>query len=274
MGLRISLYIFIVISLAALPCAAEAPSVGAGPYTVSVESVARILDLTQPAANQACTALNILISGAPAQLDRILEAMQNPAATDNLGGKLSLRQIAFPKAAHTTEARPPAAGTAAQVWFSGASAGAASLDNFSANLVCYEKRENLKVDFLSVAGEKPFAQSLDNLLIAPEVPIVQQTSAGKRYRVKVGITLLQPKADAATQWTNEQMELIDFEGKPQTALSTSRTYQYDTNGQVTGRTLTALFPNPAQPPRGIRYRVDHLHGVQTISYAFQKLPLP
>jgi hypothetical protein len=274
MGLRISLYIFIVIALVALPCAAEAPSVSAGPYTVSVESVARILDLTQPAENQACTVLNLSIAGAPAQLDRILEAMQDPAATDNLGGKLSLRQIAFPKAAPAAEVLPPAGGTAVQVWFSGASAGAVSLENFSTNLVCYDKRENLKVDFLSVAGEKPSAQTLDNLLIAPEVPIIQQSSAGKRYRVKVDITLLQPTPDPASQWTNEQMELIDFEGQPQTALSTSRTYRYDTNGQVTGRTLTALFLNPAQPPRGIRYRVDHLHGVQTISYAFQKLPLP
>jgi YD repeat-containing protein len=271
MGFKILLCILIVISLATLPCRAEPPSVSAGPYTVSVESVARILDLTQPAENQACTVLNLSIAGAPAQLDRILEAMQDPAATDNLGGKLSLRQIAFPKAA---EARQPATGTAVQVWFSGASAMALSLENFSANLVCYEKRENLKVDFLSVAGEKPSAQTLDNILIAPEVPIIQQSSAGKRYRVKVDITLPQPTSDPASQWINEQMELIDFEGQPQTALSTSRTYQYDANGQVTGRTITAIFPNPAQPPRGIRYRVDHLNGVQTISYAFEKLPLP
>jgi len=274
MSLRLILCIVVLISLLALPCAAEAPSFSAGPYNVSVESVARILDLTQPAENQACTVLNLSITGAPAQLDRILEAMQDPAATDNLGGKLSLRQIAFPKAAHAAEARQPAAGTAVQVWFSGANAGATSLENFSANLVCYEKRENLKVDFLSVAGEKPSAQTLDNILIAPEVPIIQQSSAGKRYRVKVDITLPQPTSDPASQWINEQMELIDFEGQPQTALSTSRTYQYDANGQVTGRTITAIFPNPAQPPRGIRYRVDHLNGVQTISYAFEKLPLP
>ena len=77
-----------------------------------------------------------------------------------------------------------------------------------------------------------------------------------------------------SQWVNEQVQLIDAEGKVISPLSTSRTYQYDDTGQVSARSIIAQFAEPQRPPRGVRYRADRLSGIETFPYFFEGLPLP
>jgi len=264
----------VLLAFSLLPCLAEPPTAKAGPYTVSIESVARVMDFTQPPESRAFTLINLQIEGAAEVLGRVLEAVQEPAASDDQKNQLALCQVLFPGRTPPAEGRRPAVKMAVQVWFSAASRAATALAAFSAHVVCYEKKDSLRVDFLSVAGEKPSPQALDGLLIAADFLGPQESPSGKVYQVKVEVKVLPEKPDPSVQWANEQVELIDAEGQPRAALSTSRSYQYDESGRIIARTISAAFAFFQQPPRGLRYRVDRLRGVQTFPYHFENLPLP
>jgi hypothetical protein len=258
--------------LPALAGEAGPPAVNLGPYVVSVEAVGRLLDLTQSPCNQAEAFISLSIEGKPEALGRLLEMAQEPEATDDRQKRLVFQEIRFPPPPAAEPGRKTAK-IPVEVWFSGSDRSADGLESFSASLVSYEKKESLRLDFIQVAGEEPQSQNLDGLMITPTFTGRQESGGSAVYEVKLEVKA-SPEADSATQWRNEQVELIDVEGQPKAPLSTSRTYRYDESGKVIAKTITAAFALPARPPRGVRYRVERLRGVQTQSYRFENLPLP
>jgi len=260
-------------ALAALPAGAPPAAAQVGPYNVCVESVGRVLDFTQPPENQSFTFVTLSIEGQPEAVERLLENTQDPAATDNSQKRLTFQEIRLPSRS-APAGRKGAVKTPVQVWFSAADPKATALQSFSASLVCYEKKENLRIDFLSVAGEEFSSRPLNGLILKPTVMGPQEDPRGEHYEVQVEVRDSGEKPDQTERWENEQIELIDAEGQPKTALSTARTYQYDESGKIAARTIAATFPLPTRPPRGLRYRVEHLLGVQALPYRFENLPLP
>ncbi len=271
---RAAIVCFILLFFSLQACWGQAPLVQAGPYTVKLESTARVLDFAQPEENRARTLVTLSIEGPAEAMGRLSEIALEPAAADDQGSKLVFQQVNIVEKPAALEPRQPSARVAAQVWFSAADAGASALEVFSASLVSYEKKEGLRVDFLSVAGEKPAARSLEGLTLSPEFLGVQEARSGKVYQVKVEVKGPAEKSADSLQWTNEQVELIDAEGQPKAALSTTRTYRYDEAGQAIARTITATFTYSPRSPRGFRYRVERLQGVQTRPYRFENVALP
>jgi hypothetical protein len=246
------------------------PKVKAGPYEIHLNGIARQLDLTPADQPAAATVLTLAIKAPPEAMERLLEAAQEPAAIDDLENSLTLQEIRFPD----DQAAGP--DVTFQILLSPAAAGATRLKQFRAHLLCFEKKENLRLDFLCVSGERLAGRNLDYLIISPELIGPQEISKGKGkvYLVKVEVQFPIQKPDPSMSWRNELVELIDADGRPRSALSTSRSFKYDNKGRVTAIVITAGFAPPAQSPRGLRYRVERLQGVQAFDYAFENLPLP
>jgi hypothetical protein len=266
---RDRLLIFMLLLFSPLIGRAE-PVTKAGPYEIHLQAIARLLDLTPPDKSTASTALTLCLQAPQETLDKLLDAAQEPAAMDEAGNVLSLQEIRFP------QDRPAGSGLTLQILLSPADPAATRLKRFTAHLVCFDKKESLRLDFLSVAGEKLASQNLDYLTINPELVGPQEVAKGKvkLYLVKVEVQFPAQRPDPSASWRNEQVELIDADGRPRSALSTSRSFKYDDQGQMRSMIMTAGFPLPAQPPRGLRYRVERLRGVQVFDYVFNNLPLP
>ncbi|NIM05220.1 MAG: hypothetical protein GTO55_03920 [Armatimonadetes bacterium] len=272
MKLKVWIPVLILQMLAAFPAAAAPATTEVGPYTVCLESVGHVLDLTKPAGTQMSAFISLSIQGETEALEHLLEMAQEPEATDDRENSLVFQQIRLP-ARFTPNGSLPTT-IPIEVWFSDMAPAAESLKSFSASLVCYEKKESLRLDFICVAEEEFCGQSLEGLVITPTFVGQKEDAEEKPYQVEVEIRSSKQEPDAATQWRNEQVELIDADGQPKAALSISRTYQYDENGKIAARTITATFATPSHPPRGVRYRVERILGVQTLPYQFEDLPLP
>lgn len=271
--------VFLLIVISTLPIAAATPSVTVGPFNIRLESISRSLDLTLPAGRQASTVLILLIEGPLDEISRITDPLKEVTGMDDCGTRLTFRETRI-----LNRSTPPSADKAVdptaqgkirvQVKLSAAAGDATKLADLSASLVSYEQHEHVQLDFLSVTGEPPALQYLDGAKIRPSFPTPQQIKARGAYDVKVYVRMSAASAKSSIQWSTEEIEIIDSQGKLRKPLSTSRTYQYDDRGQVVGRTISASFMLPSQPPRGVRYRVDRLQGTQEMSYRFTHLPLP
>jgi hypothetical protein len=247
------------------------PKVKAGPYEIHLIGIARQLDLTPTDQPAATTALTLTIKASPEAMEKLLEVAQEPTATVDTGETLTFQEIHFPNDAMVTPGRREF-----QVLLTPAPVTARGLKQFTAHLQCFDKKESLRLDFLCVAGEKLASQNLDYLVISPELlgPQNLGKGKGKLYLVKVAVQSPDKRPDPTVSWRNEQVELIDTDGQPRRALSTSRSFKYDDQGEMTTMIMTASFALPAQPPRGLRYRVERLLGMQDFSYTFEDLPLP
>jgi hypothetical protein len=267
---RDRLWILLLLLFSPLPGRAE-PVVKAGAYEIHLQTVARLLDLTPSDKPAPATSLTLSLQAPPEALGKLLEAAQEPQAIDDLGNVLTLQEIRYPE-----DKQPGPEGNTLQILLSPADRAATRLKQFTAHLVCFDKKESLHLDFLSVAGEKLAGQDLDYLSIHPELvgPREVTKGKGKVYLVKVEVQFPAQPPDPSVSWRNEQVELIDAEGRPQSALSTSRSFKYDDKGQMLVMVMTAAFPLPAKSPRGLRYRVERLQGVQVFDYVFNNLPLP
>jgi|GEM_PF-5159466 len=248
-------------------CAVAEPKTKAGPYEIRVIGISRQIDLTPPEP-AAATALTLTVTAPPEALDKLLEAAREPEATDDLGNRLIFQEIRIPEYSGS--------GLSFQILLSPAAAESTRLKQFRSHLVCFDKKTDLRLDFLCVAGEKLAGRNLEYLVINPELIGLQEIvkGKGKVYLVKAEVQFTGQKPDPAISWRNEAVELIDAEGRPRGALSTSRSFKYDNKGQMTAIVITAAFPPPAQSPRGLRYRVEKLQGVQAFDYVFENLPLP
>jgi YD repeat-containing protein len=266
------LFILIMLLSSLLPLWAAPPSVKVGAYTITVENVARALDLTQLADKQACTVITLSINAPAEAMGRLLETIQQPTCNDDLGSVLLLREVRV--IGKTIDSRTAPVKTVLQVWLSPVGNGSTEISDFSASIQSYEKREPVRLDFLSVADELPASQSLEGMTVVPEFVGPKTVANGKVYQIRLDIRSGPDKTAPAPLLSNEQIELIDAEGQPKSALSTQRSYKYDDEGKVTGRTITATFALPAQAPRGVRYRADRLRGVESWPYHFENLPLP
>lgn len=279
MTLRIRLAVAVLLLLTTLPALAAAPAKTVGPYTVTVESVGRMVDYTQPPASQGCTVVNLLVAGTPDAMGRLVDTAQDPVALDSQGTKLVLQQIRFPERLPSVGPRP--AKLQAQVWFSCPNPSADSLQRFTGSLVLYDRKDSYTLNFINVTSEKLGSQSAAGVTVAPEFLGPQDTPDGKVFRVRADVKLpARPAASPAApqdfekQWANEQLELIDGDGQPMTALATSRSYKYGDKNQIVGAVITASFALPPIPPRGLRYRVEQVQGLRTLPYRFDNLPLP
>ena len=278
MIIRSCLLIVLLIIFAIPPVWAGPAPTRVGPYTVLVESVGRVLDFTQSSGSQRFVVVTLAIEGPAEAMSRVLEKVQDPAAVDDQQRNLQFQQVCFPPRLSAQESRRSPTRSSIQVWFLAPPDSSSSLADFSASLVCYEKKERLSAEFVNLAGEQPSAQSLDSLSLTTDFLGPQEGRTGKTYQVRVEVKVAPESSTSSAewekQWANEQVELIDADGAVKLPITSSRTYQYGDNGQVIGEIIIASFELPARPPRGVRYQVDRVRGVQTLPYRFEELPLP
>ena len=263
--------------LAMLPPVERPQAVEAGPYHLEVESVGQVLDFTRPVEERLGTVIDLAVSAEGEELGKLLEVAHNPTVCDESGNGLAFQQIRYPENSTATDGKGKVSKIRLQLWFAAPRTfyGENScLRDLKASLLRYEKRETVWMDFLSVAGEEPGGQTYESLRIKPRL---RRTEERGRRLLEVTLDIRPAREsgfDPSVHWMNEQVELIDAQGVAVQAIATARTYEYDGEGKMTGRKITAQFTEPKGAARGVRFRAERLSGMETLEYKFEYLPLP
>jgi len=249
--------------------ASDAPTAKAGPYTITVERVARVLDLQQPLQARGSLVVTVSVKAADkAQADRLVELARDAVARDELLGVLKFREI-------RPWVCPEVACRRAEIVLSPASPMASALRSLSASLVMSTSTRSLRLDAPAVAGgsAKDPAGSL--------TVTVDSAQAGKDARGKpaqmVRFTIAVAPEAADLPWLSESIVLTDDRGMAHAALSETRTFEYAGEGQrLAAVKVTAFFASlpEGRRPKALRYTVQRAVGIEVLPYQFRNLPLP
>lgn len=267
--LRFQIIVWALLACAAAAGETGAPAVKAGPYTVAVERVARVLDLDQGPQGRSSLVVTVSVrTQQAADLDRLVELAREADARDELLGVLKVREIRPLPGLEAGRRR-------AEIVFSPPSPMANSLRSLSASLVSSTSTETLRLEAPAAPGEtaRDPAGSL-NLT-------VDSVEAGKDARGKpaqvVRFTIGVAAAAAELPLLSESIVLTDNRGMAYAALSETRSFEYAAEGQrLTAIKVTAYFAPlaAAHRPKTLRYTLTRGVGIEVLPYQFRNLPLP
>jgi hypothetical protein len=266
---------FQIAAWALLACASAtaaetpAPSVKAGPYTVTVERVARVLDLGQAPQPRASLVVTVSVRAQEAaELDKLVELAREADARDELLGALKVREI-------RPLASPEAGRRRAEIVFSPPSPMANSLRSLSASLVSSKSMETLRLE----APAAPAGSARDpagSLSVTVESVAPGKDARGKPVEV-VRFTIGVAAAAADLPLLNESIVLTDNQGMAYAALSETRSFEYAAEDQrLTAIKVTAHFAalGTTRRPKTLRYALKRGVGIEVLPYQFRNLPLP
>jgi len=246
-----------------------APTAKTGPYTVTVEQVARVLDLGGTQQPRGSLVVTVSVQAEePAYLDRLMQVAGEAAARDELLGVLEFRELRPVLCAEVTRRR-------AEIVFSAASPMAHSLRSLTASLVSSKGSETVRLQAPATAGGTA-KDAPRGLSVTVDSAQVGKDARGEpahvmQFTVRVA-------ADAADlPWLDERIVLSDDQGMAHAALSATRTYEYDDEGQrLAAVKVTACFAPLAEGrrPKTLRYSLQRAVGVEALPYQFRNLPLP
>ena len=259
----------VVLLLAAVVAAAEAPRQVVGAYSVGVERVARVRDLERPVGMQARTTITVFVEAkTPEELERVVDMCREPTASDDTRHKLSLCQT-------TPGASARKHRKYLEVSFTGTRLGATQLREFQGALVCYESKRPYQFEVGASPGEE---EELSGTRLSVEFLGPGRDDAGKECLV-LRLALSFPRGEAAPaveEWQDHKLVVVDGEGSPAAPFSVAHQYQYDGNRRLTGIGITGYFDLAlaGRDPQAVQYSVQQLVGLQALSYRFANLPLP
>jgi hypothetical protein len=246
-----------------------APTAKAGPYTVTVEQVARVLDLgrTQPPRGSLVVTVSVQAEE-PAHLDRLMQVAGEAAARDELLGVLEFCELRPVLCAEVTHRR-------AEIVFSAASPMAHSLRSLTASLVSSKGSETVRLQAPATAGGTATDAPRGLSVTVDSVQAGKDARGEPAHVTQFTVSVASDAPDLT--WLEERIVLSDDQGMAHAALSATRTYEYDDEGQrLAAVKVTAYFAPLAEGrrPKTLRYSLQRAVGVEALPYQFRNLPLP